>query len=58
MGCHQHGDASLAGQADEELAQLDLVAEIEKCIGFIQQQSGGLLNQAAADEDALPLAAG
>jgi hypothetical protein len=54
---HQHGNAALARKTYEELAQLNLMSEIEKGTGFIKQQSGRLLDHATADKDALALPA-
>ena len=56
--CHQHRDLLFAHQPAQKLAQLDLVAQIEKGAGLVQQQRRRFLHKASADKNTLPLPAG
>jgi hypothetical protein len=42
----------------EEFEEIDLVVQVEKCVGLVEEQDAGFLDEAAGEEDALALAAG
>jgi hypothetical protein len=57
VGGHHHRHVLLAAQLAQQRRHFELVAEVERCRRFVEQQHFGTLRQRAGDDHPLPFAA-